>query len=48
MVKRKFVCRSCGCKFEKPVMGREEAREKGLSLGPIICPDCRSRNVEGR
>lgn len=46
MVKRRFVCKDCGCKFEKEVFERGEAEEKRIPTGPVRCVRCGSTNVE--
>jgi len=46
MIRQRFRCRNCGCRFETEVFEPGEAREKRLPSGPVICPDCKSTDVE--
>jgi DNA-directed RNA polymerase subunit RPC12/RpoP len=40
MVKRKFICKNCGYKFEIEVFEEGEAEEKRVSTQPVRCPRC--------
>jgi len=46
MVKRRFRCLRCGCKFEKEVFEPGEAEDKKLGSGPVTCPECKSTQTE--
>jgi DNA-directed RNA polymerase subunit RPC12/RpoP len=46
MVKRRFRCLRCGCKFEKEVFEPGEAEEKRRPSGPVRCPECKDTAVE--
>lgn len=41
MVKRRFVCRRCGKRFEIEIFERGEAQEKRLPASPVRCPECK-------
>ena len=43
MIKRKFICRRCGYKFEQKVVEREEAEEKRILTRPVRCPKCQGQ-----
>lgn len=45
MERVRFVCKNCGKEFVSEVCGREEARERNISLSPIRCPRCNSTNI---
>lgn len=40
MIKRRFICKGCGHKFEIDVFEEGEAEEKRLATRPIRCPRC--------
>lgn len=46
MIKRRFVCKNCGCEFEEEVLEKGEAEEKGIPTGPVRCPRCGKTNLE--
>lgn len=46
MKKQRYICRKCGYTFEVEVIEREEAEEKGIPIGPVRCPKCKSADVE--
>ena len=46
MVKRKFICKNCGNKFEVEVFETGEAEEKKVKAYPVTCPHCKSSSVE--
>lgn len=46
MRKHRFICKNCGCVFEKDVFEKGEAKEKGIPAGPVRCPRCDSTNIE--
>ena len=46
MIRRRFRCRRCGCKFETEVLEPGEVEEKRLPSGPVTCPECKSTDIE--
>ena len=46
MKKQRFICKNCGCRFEKEVFEEGEAEEKRVPTGPVRCPQCKSTNVK--
>jgi DNA-directed RNA polymerase subunit RPC12/RpoP len=40
MVRKKFICKKCGYKFEVDVFEEGEAEEKGRPTRPVRCPKC--------
>ena len=46
MRKRRFICKNCGCEFEKDVFEPGEAEEKRIQGSPVRCPKCQSTSVE--
>ena len=40
MVKRRFICKRCGERFELEVFEPGEARERRQPAYPVQCPHC--------
>jgi DNA-directed RNA polymerase subunit RPC12/RpoP len=40
MVRKKFICKRCGTKFEEEVLEKGEAEERRLPTRPLVCPKC--------
>ena len=40
MIKRRFICKRCGNKFEAKVFEPREAEKKKVLTQPVRCPDC--------
>lgn len=40
MVRKKFICKRCGFKFEEEVFEKGEAEEKRLPRCSVVCPKC--------
>ena len=48
MIRRRYICKKCGCKFEETVFEKGEAKERGVPTGRVRCPQCRNDDVEPR
>jgi DNA-directed RNA polymerase subunit RPC12/RpoP len=46
VVKVRFICRKCGCKFTADVLEKGEAEEKRVPTSPVRCPECGGTSVE--
>jgi len=42
----RLICKKCGHKFTAEILEKGEAQEKRLSTSPVLCPKCRSAELE--
>jgi len=46
MIRRRFVCRNCGYRFDADVLEEGEAEEKRMRPARLRCPKCNSAEID--